>query len=74
MYKSDVIGMPQWGGLADPVSCALWVYGHKAWVNTLAIEPGWLGAVYQGQPDPSNTAMQKIHNKAISNDNHFCFG
>ena len=32
-----------------PVSRANWVYGHGAWLNTLAVELGWLGAVYQGQ-------------------------
>ena len=43
--QSGVIGIPQQGGLADPVLRTLWVYGHEAWVNTLATEPGWLGAV-----------------------------
>ena len=59
MCKSGVIGVPRQGGLADPVSRALWVYGHEAWVNMLAIEPGWLGAVYQGQRDPSDPVMQE---------------
>ena len=36
-------------GLDDPVSRALWVHGHVAWLNMLGVEPGWLGAVYQGQ-------------------------
>ena len=61
MCKSGVIGVLQQGGLADPILLALWVYCHKTWVNRLAIEPGWLGAVYQGQQDPSDTTMQKIH-------------
>ena len=39
---------------------ANWVYGHVAWLNTLAVELGWLGAVYQGQYDTSNAALQKI--------------
>ena len=37
------------GGLTDPVLCVLWVYGIVAWLTTLAIKPGWLGSVYQGQ-------------------------
>ena len=37
------------GGLSDPVLRTYWVYGHIAWLNTLAVEPGWLSAVYQGQ-------------------------
>ena len=60
MYEMGVIGMPQQGVLAHPVSCSLWAYGHEAWVNILAIKPGWLGVVYQGQQDPSNATMQKI--------------
>ena len=36
-------------GLDDSVLRALWVYGHVAWLNTLAVKPDWLGAVYQGQ-------------------------
>ena len=59
--------------MADSVSHALWVYGHEAWVNMLAIEPGWLGAVYQGQQEPSDATMQKICNYASSNDGYFCF-
>ena len=47
-------------GLDDYVLRALSVYGHVAWLNTLAVEPDWLGAVYQGQKDPSNAAMHKI--------------
>ena len=46
MRKSGVIDMPWQGGLVDPVSCGLWVYGHEAWVNMLAIELGWLVVVY----------------------------
>ena len=53
--------MPRQGGLVDPVSRALWVYGHEAWANTLAIEPGWIRVVYQGQQDLSNAKMQKIY-------------
>ena len=41
--------VPHNGGLDDSVSHALWVYGHIAWLKMLAVEPGWLGAVYQGQ-------------------------
>ena len=37
------------GGFSDPVLRANWVYGHAAWLNTLVVEPGWLGAVYQRQ-------------------------
>ena len=62
MCKSGNNGVPRQGGLADIVSGALWVYGHEAWVNTLAIKPGWLGVLYQGQLDPSDASMQKIHN------------
>ena len=56
MHKSGDIGMPQQGGLAESVLHALWVYGHEAWVNTLAIKPGWLRVVYQGQQDLSDIA------------------
>ena len=49
VIKSDGNLVPRDGGLSDPVSRANWVYGHVAWLNTLAVEPGWLGAVYQGQ-------------------------
>ena len=49
VIKSDGNPVPRDGGLSDPVSRANWVYGHVAWLNTLAVEPGWLGAVYQGQ-------------------------
>ena len=41
--------VPCQGGLDDSVSRASWVYGHVTWLNMLAVEPGWLGAVYQGQ-------------------------
>ena len=61
MCNLGTIGVPQQGSLADPVWHTLWVYGHETWVNTLAIKPGWLGAVYQGQQDPSDAAMQKNH-------------
>ena len=37
------------GCLDDSISRALWVYVHVAWLNMLAVEPGWLSAVYQGQ-------------------------
>ena len=47
--KSDGNLVARDGGLADPVLHANWVYGHVAWLNTLAVEPGRLGAVYQGQ-------------------------
>ena len=60
IIKSDGNPVPRDGGLSDPVSHANWVYGHVAWLNTLAVEPGWLGAVYQGQQDPSDAAMWKI--------------
>ena len=46
MGCSGVIGVPRDGGLAASAERALWVYGSTAWINTLAIEPGWLGAVY----------------------------
>ena len=59
MCKLGDICVPRQGGLADSVSLTLWVYGHKAWVNTLAIKPGWLGVVYQGQLDSSDATMQK---------------
>ena len=49
MVKSGDSGVPCDGGLTDPVAHALWVYGHVAWLNALAVKPGWLGAVYQGQ-------------------------
>ena len=49
MAKSGVIDVPCNGGLPDPVLQALWVRGHVAWLNMLAVEPGWLSAVYQGQ-------------------------
>ena len=49
VINSDQNLVPCDGGLSDPVSRAYWVYGHFAWLNTLAIEPGWLGTVYQGQ-------------------------
>ena len=62
MYKADVIGVPQQGGLTDPVSSSLWVSGYETWVKTLAIEPGWLGVVYQGQQDLLDITMQKICN------------
>ena len=52
--------VPRDGGLDDSFLHALWVYGHVAWLNTLAVEPGWIGAVYQGQKNPSNAAMHKI--------------
>ena len=65
MCQSRVIGVPQQRVLADPVIRALWVHDHKAWVNTLTIEPSWLGEVYQGQQDPSNAAMQKYMTNLI---------
>ena len=65
--------VPHDRGLDDPVSRALWVYGHETWVNTLVIEPGWIGAVYQGQKNPPGAAMQKKCDLASSNDGHFCF-
>ena len=46
---SGNICVPCDGGLTDPVLHGLWVYGYVAWLDTLAVEPGWLGAVYQGQ-------------------------
>ena len=49
MVNSGKKLVPRDGGLSDPVLRANWVYGHVAWLNTLAVEPGWLGAVYQGQ-------------------------
>ena len=39
----------------------------------LAVEPGWVGAVHQGQQDQSNAAMTKIFRQANSNDGNFCF-
>ena len=60
VIKSDGNPVPHDEGLSDPASRANWVYGHVAWLNMLAVEPGWLGAVYQGKQDPSNAAMQKI--------------
>ena len=47
--NSDHNRVPLDGGLDDSVSCALWVYLHVAWLNMLAVEPGWLSAVYQDQ-------------------------
>ena len=49
MIDSDGNLVPSDGGLSDPVSYTNWVYGYIAWLNMLAVVPGWLGAVYQGQ-------------------------
>ena len=49
IINSDENLVPHDGGLSGPVSQALWVYGHVAWLNTLVVEPGWLSAVYQGR-------------------------
>ena len=47
--NSDNNHVPHDGGLSDPVSRALWVYGHIVWLNTIVVKPGWLSAVHQGQ-------------------------
>ena len=57
-------------GLTGPVLCTLWVYDHVAWLNTLAVKPDWLGAVYQGQQYQINAAMHKICDLARSNAGH----
>ena len=49
MINSGKNPVPHARGLSDPVRRAYWVYGHIAWLNTLAVKPVWLGAVYQGQ-------------------------
>ena len=69
----ELNGLPHKGGLTDPVSHTLWVYGHVTWLNTLAVEPGWLEAVYQGQQDQTDASMHKACDQLHSNNGHFCF-
>ena len=45
---TDFISVPHTRGLNCKATQWLWVYGQEAWLPTLAVEPGWLGAVYEG--------------------------
>ena len=51
------------GGLARETAARL---------STMVVEPGWLGAVHQGQQDASDREMAKILAKARGSDAQYC--